>query len=332
MFLLFNLFGLLLFFLAVGFFLNLAGIVRIPFEQIRSLLPFGGIGLALLITLIILVGTNLRRVSVPLDELLAASNRVADGDYSVRVSERGPSEVRSLGVAFNTMAARLHGHDQQRRAMLADVTHELRTPLTIIQGNLEGVLDGLYPADEARLKSILEETQILSRLTDDLRILALAEGGALQLQREQADLTSLLHETIRAFQAKADQEGVKLDSSLPDRDVILDLDPERIRQVLANLIANALRYSPRGSAVIVRMQVTDDKPQEGALVSVKDNGPGIAPADLPHIFDRYYKTADSHGMGLGLSIAKYIVEAHGGTIKAENNNGSGTTISFTVPG
>ena len=215
--------------------------------------------------------------------------------------------------------------------MLADVTHELRTPLTIIQGNLEGVLDGLYPADEARLKSILEETQILSRLIDDLRTLALAEGGSLQLQREQTDLVGLLHETVDAFQAQAEQNGVRLEISLPNHAVSQELDPERIREVLTNLIANALRYSPRGSTVTVAMQASDAMPEKEAVVSVKDEGPGIAPADLPHIFDRYYKSADSRGMGLGLSIAKYIVEAHGGTIKAESRSGGGTTISFTIP-
>ncbi len=332
LFLTFTLLGLTFFFLAIAIILNALGIAHFALDQFRPLLPFGGIGLALLIALVVLVGTNLRRMSAPLDELLAASNRVADGDYSVRVDERGPSEVRSLTVAFNSMAARLQGHDQQRRAMLADVTHELRTPLTIIQGNLEGILDGLYPADEARLKSILEETQILSRLINDLRTLALAEGGALQLQREQTDLAALLQAMINAFRAQADLAGVKLEISLPNRALLLELDPERIREVLTNLIANALRYSPRGSIVMVTLTAVDETQKTGALVFVKDHGPGIAPVDLPHIFDRYYKSADSRGMGLGLSIAKYIVEAHGGKISAESSGGEGTTISFTVPG
>jgi signal transduction histidine kinase len=212
--------------------------------------------------------------------------------------------------------------------MLADVTHELRTPLTVIQGNLEGILDGLYPADEARLRSILEETQILSRLTDDLRTLALAETGSLQLRQEQIDLVSLIKETLEMFQSEAALTSVQVDFSTAKSEVVLSIDPERIRQVLSNLISNAVRYSPHGSTVRVRLS----SEEKSVLVSVSDSGPGIAPSDLPHIFDRYYKSADSRGMGLGLSIAKYIVEAHGGQIRAESGAGKGTAISFTLPG
>ncbi|HEX8990972.1 MAG TPA: HAMP domain-containing sensor histidine kinase, partial [Anaerolineales bacterium] len=240
---------------------------------------------------------------------------------------RGPAEVRSLATAFNSMAAQLEAHDRQRRAMLADVTHELRTPLTIIQGNLEGVLDGMYVADPARLRSILDETQILARLTDDLRTLSLAESGSLQLKREPVDLVGLMRVTVAAFQSQADSGGVRIDFPAPIGELMLDIDPERIRQVLTNLISNAIRYSPRGSAVRAELSAR----QAGARVSVTDSGPGIAAADLPHVFDRYYKSADSRGMGLGLSIAKYIVEAHGGQIHAESEPGRGTTIWFTLP-
>ncbi|MGZ6317039.1 MAG: sensor histidine kinase, partial [Anaerolineales bacterium] len=234
---------------------------------------------------------------------------------------------RSLASAFNSMAERLQAHDRQRRSMLADVSHELRTPLTIIQGNLEGMLDGLYPADETRLRSILEETQILSRLTDDLRTLALAETGSLQLRREQVDLVSLVRETIDAFRSQAASTGVEVQLSTDADEKPLNADPERIRQVLSNLISNAVRYSPAGSTV--RVNLSSD--EGGVRVSVSDSGPGISAADLPHIFDRYYKSADSRGMGLGLSIARYIVEAHGGQIEAESGVGEGAEISFVLP-
>ena len=326
-----NLVGIAIFIAVVILVLNALGLAHISMDQFQWVLPLGGIFLALIITLFVLAGTNLRRMSMPLDDLLAASNRLADGDYATRVEESGPPEVRSLTRAFNSMAERLQVNDQQRRAMLADVSHELRTPLTVIQGNLEGVLDGLYPADEARLKSILEETQILSRLIDDLRTLALAESGALQLRLESTDLANLVREMVGAFRSQADEGGVKMELSLPESDLSLELDPERIRQVLTNLIANALRYSPRGGSIRIGLTESGQGPGRGALLSVEDSGPGIAAADLPHVFERFYKSADSRGMGLGLSIAKYIVEAHGGEIKAESSPGRGTKISFSLP-
>ena len=312
LFLMLNLLGAAVLVTVILLVLNALGLTSISLNQVRWVLPFGGILLAVLISVIVLAATNLRRVSVPLDDMLAASQRVADGDYAVRVATRGPLEVRSLASAFNSMAERLQAHDRQRRSMLADVSHELRTPLTIIQGNLEGMLDGLYPPDDARLRSILEETQILSRLTDDLRTLALAETGALQLKPESTDLVSLLRETIDAFHTQAAATGVPVNFSTDTPEIALNIDPERIRQVASNLISNAVRYSPSGTPVRVNLSTQKLADEKCVTVSVADTGPGIAGTDLPHIFDRYYKSADSHGMGLGLSIARYIVEAHGG--------------------
>ena len=147
--------------------------------------------------------------------------------------------------------------DQQRRALLADISHELRTPLTIIRGNLEGVLDGLYPADEASLRSILEETQILSRLIDDLRTLAQAESGALQLRREPADLSALIRDAVAALKSQAEAGGVQIETSLPESEPTAEVDPERIRQVLSNLMSNALRYTPRGGLVRISLTLSD---------------------------------------------------------------------------
>ncbi len=163
--------------------------------------------------------------------------------------------MRSLVRAFNGMAARLQLTEEQRRDLMADITHELRTPLTVIQGNLEGILDGVYSPDEAHLKSILEETQILSRLVDDLRTLALAESGALQLKKEPTDLAVLIGETVSAFRTQADAAGVRLDIQAESGDDLLNLDPERIRQVLSNLIANALRYTPRDGSIHVTYKI-----------------------------------------------------------------------------
>lgn len=327
----FNFLGIAVFVSVVVFVVNGLGIIHISADLFQGLLPFAAIFLALMIAMVVMAGANLRRLSIPLDELLAAANRVAEGDYSTRVDEKGPPEVLSLTKAFNSMTSRLQVNDQQRRALLADVSHELRTPLTIIQGNLEGVIDGLYPADETRLRSILEETQVLSRLIDDLRTLALAESGTLKLRREPTDLAALVREIAAGYQSQSDMAGVRVEMSLPEGEMLLDVDPERIRQVISNLLNNALRYSPQNGLVRISLSESISTPGKQAMISVADNGPGIASDDLPHIFDRFYKSNDSHGMGLGLSIAKYIVEAHGGEIKAGSGAGQGTTISFSLP-
>jgi signal transduction histidine kinase len=274
------------------------------------------------------VGRAFRGFAMPFGDLVEASSRVADGDYSARVRERGPREVRTLTHAFNSMTERLQASDQTRRAMLADVTHELRTPLTVIQGNLEGLLDGVYPRDDAHLQPILDETRILSRLIDDLRTLALAESGALQLQKEPTDLGLLIGETLASFRAQATTSNVELGSEIAPQIPTVNLDPARIRQVLENLIANALRYTPGGGRISVQCAVDDG---QSIAVSVSDTGRGIAPDELPHIFDRFYKSRDSRGTGLGLAIAKNLIAAHGGEISAQSELGRGTTIRFKLP-
>jgi signal transduction histidine kinase len=278
---------------------------------------------------ILLIGARIvRRVSVPFGELLDASGRIAEGDYRARISEHGPREMRSVARAFNGMAARLEEHDEQRRLLLADVTHELRTPLTVIQGNLEGLIDGIYPRDDEHLAPILEETHVLSRLIDDLRTLSLVETGALQLKKEPVDLAALAGETVASFRAQADATGVVLAVEAAGTPAPLDVDPARIREVLTNLLVNALRYTPSGGCIRVQVRAEPGLP---AAIAVADTGRGIPPDELPHIFDRFYKSSDSRGTGLGLTIAKNLIVAHGGEIVAESPPGQGTTIRFTLP-
>ncbi len=269
----------------------------------------------------------LRRATTPLGDVMDAANRVEEGDYSTRVDVRGPREVRNLAKAFNSMTERLEKNDEHRRALLADVTHELRTPLTVMQGNLEAMLDGVYPRDDEHLSPILEETRVLARLVEDLRTLSLAESGALKLHKEPTDLEILITETLASFRAQSDAAGVALTANIPAEIAPLDLDPVRVREVLSNLIANALRYTPAGGRVEVSAIVAD----KSINVSVKDTGKGIPPDVLPYIFDRFYKSEQSRGMGLGLAIAKNLVAAHDGEIAAESQPGSGTTIRFTLP-
>lgn len=301
-----------------------------PLNRPDFILPFGLVGILIFVTTVYWAVRGLRRMSMPLDDLLEASNKVAEGDYSVRVEERGPREIRSMMEGFNSMVERLQANDKQRRAMLADLSHELRTPITVIQGNVEGILDGLYPPDEARLTSIMEETQILARLVDDLRTLALAESGSLQLKREPTDLGLLIREVVSGFETQAKEKDVSLEVELSDIETA-EVDPLRIREVLRNLLTNALRYTPGQGEVKVGLTESGIGEERGVLFFVQDSGAGIESADLPRVFERFHKSSDSGGMGLGLSIAKYLVEAHGGKIWAESEVGRGTRISFTIP-
>jgi two-component system, OmpR family, sensor histidine kinase BaeS len=286
------------------------------------------VALLLVFIAIATVGRSLRRLAAPVADVIEAVGKVADGDLSVRVEERGPRETRHLARSFNTMTARLRASEEERRRLLADVSHELRTPLSVVRGELEALIDGVHPADEAHLRAILDETAVLDRLIEDLRTLSVAEAGALALHREPTDLGSLAREVAASFEPQAEAAGVSLETSaapgLPEADV----DPVRVREILTNLISNALRYSPRGGRVGI------DVAADGAraiAVSVSDAGPGIAPEALARIFDRFYKSPESRGAGLGLAIAKQLTEAHGGTIAATSVVGQGTTIRFTLP-
>src|SRR4029078_12607255 len=230
----FNFFGLIIFGIVIGTIISTLSKGGYSGNVLGWLLPLAVIFVILIMSISIFADRNIRLMSNPLDERVEASNKVAEGDYSIRVEEKGPPEVRLLLRGFNSMAERLQVTDQQRRNMLADVSHELRTPITVIQGNVEGILDGRYPADEARLKSVLEETQILSRLVEDLRTLALAESGALRLKREPTSLPELIRDTISNFEGQAIEKGIRLTSSIRDVEEA-NIDPQRIREVLTNL-------------------------------------------------------------------------------------------------
>ena len=279
---------------------------------------------------VIVLGIRLARgIGPPLGDLIDGARRVEAGEYERRVPEpaRGPGDVRRLVRAFNAMTARLETDEAQRRRLLSDVSHELRTPLAVVQGNIEALMDGIYPADEAHLAPILEETRVMSRLIEDLRTLSSAEAGQLALHREPTDLAVLIGEVAGSFGASARTAGVAIVVEAADDLPILDLDPIRIREVLANLVSNALRYAPPGTSVVVRAATGPER----IHITVTDLGPGIAPELLPTVFDRFAKSAESRGSGLGLAIARAIVEAHGGTIHATSAPGAGTTIALSLP-
>ena len=290
----------------------------------------GLIALLLVIGVLVAMGRSFRATSRTLDELVEATRRVEAGDYTVRVGSSGGGgrSARQLARGFDTMAARLETDERQRRTLLAEVSHELRTPLTVVQGNLEAIIDGVYPADAAHLGLIIEETHVLARLIDDLRTIALSEAGTLALHPEPTDPDILVGEVVRSFEPAAAAAGVELLAAIDGDLPIIEVDPVRIREVLANLVANALRHTPAGGRVTVGGGVEDGR---WVRIEVRDTGEGIEPALLPHIFDRFVKGNDSRGSGLGLAIARQLVVAHGGEIAAESTSGSGTTIRFRLP-
>jgi signal transduction histidine kinase len=282
--------------------------------------------LILMIGGLFFVWRTVRHTAAPIAEVMSAADRVADGDYAVRVETRANGEVGRLVESFNAMTSRLEVNETQRRNLFADVAHELRTPLSIIRGNTEGMLDGVYPRDDAHLGTVLDATAVMSRLLDDLRTLSLTDTGALRLHKQTTDVAELLDDVRYAFTPRAAEAGVAFSlasTQLPP----LDIDPVRVRQVLENLLDNALRNTPRGGTIKVEV----GREGSAALFRVADTGRGIPAEALPHVFDRFWKSADSGGSGLGLAIARGLIEAHGGKIRVDSIVGRGTVVSFTLP-
>jgi two-component system sensor histidine kinase BaeS len=288
--------------------------------------PFFPFGIVVVVVVVVLIVRAGRRFASPVVDVMEAADRVAAGDYETRVEERGPREVQRLGRSFNAMTERLGSNEARRRQLLADVAHELRTPLSVIQATLEALVDGVYPTDEGHLRSVLEETKVMSRLLNDLQTLSTAEAGALTLHREPAEPRDLVETAVRSFATQAAESGVRLQTQVSDQIAELEADRLRIGEVLSNLLSNALRHTPSGGVVTVAAAAVGD----GVEFSVVDSGSGIASDRLPHVFDRFSKAPDSPGAGLGLAIARSLVEAHGGRIRAQSDS-TGTTISFVLP-
>jgi signal transduction histidine kinase len=273
-----------------------------------------------------------RRMVLPLAEVTAAAKEVADGDLSARVRVEGPDDLKILSDSFNQMADALERNDRERRDMLADIAHELRTPLTVLRGKLEGILDGVYPADQEHVVPALEETYLLERLVDDLRLLTLAESRQLQFEKKELDLNDLSRHVISLFQAQAEENKIQLELEGNEVHPQALLDPQRTEQVIGNLISNALRYVPEGGRVWIDVRRDGDT----ASIRVNDNGPGVPEEELPHIFNRFWRsdksrTRTSGGAGLGLAIARQLVEAQGGKIAAANLPGGGLQVRCEFP-
>ena len=274
-----------------------------------------------------------RLITGPINNLRDSARRIRDGDLSQRVDVETNDELGELAVAFNDMAHQLDTKEEGRRKLLADVVHELRTPLSIIQGNLEAWRDGVVNPTPEAIASVHDEAVVLSRLITDLRDLSLAEAGQLHLHREETDLPQLVTSVVTASQERARSLGITLRLQAEDAAASAMVDAGRIRQVVANLVDNALRHTPRGGRIDVEVQNTS----RGEInVRVADTGPGIAPEHLPHIFEHFYKADQSRersrsGSGIGLAIVKQLVEAHGGHVAVESDVGQGSVFMVTLP-
>jgi len=288
--------------------------------------PFFLFPFVVVILIVVAVAGGLRRLAGPMDNLISAAQRIESGDFSAQVPEWGSPDLRSVARAFNSMSARLKTIDEQRRSFLADVTHELRTPLSVIRGQAEAIADGVYPADAAHLAPILDATETMDRLVEDLRTLVLTDAGNLVLHKESTDIGALVHDTVESFRAQAESKGVSLTTDVSTGVPTIEVDQARIRQVIGNLLSNAIRHTPSGGSVKVAISSATNE----VTITVTDTGEGIPPDLLPHVFDRFVKGPNSTGSGLGLAIARDIVNLHSGRIAA-TSSASGTAVTVTLP-
>lgn len=308
---------------------------RAPLGAFLSLMSCGLI--FILPAIAIYVGRRaFRSIATPLAELLAASNAVAQGDLTVRVSEQTPSQFNQLARSFNHMTEELARMEQQRRNLTADVAHELRTPLHIIQGNLEGIIDGVYDPTPSHIDATLDETRRLARLIDDLQTLSQVEMGRLPLYVEPVDVAELLQDAATSFSGQAEAQEIELLLELPEEKVVVLGDNGRLLQILSNLLVNALRHTPSGGQILLK--ATAD--ESSVHLIVRDSGEGIPSDDLPFIFDRFWRgdrartrpsNSGGNSGGLGLAIVKQLVLAHHGTITATSHPHHATIFTITLP-
>jgi two-component system OmpR family sensor kinase/two-component system sensor histidine kinase BaeS len=293
-------------------------------------------GAALAVGLGLVIGLVLSRsLTAPLQRLATAARAVAAGDLEQQVKTEGSTEMAEVGQAFNEMTEALARAETLRQNMVADVAHELRTPLSVVQGNLQAILDDVYPLDMAEISKLYDETRLLSRLVDDLRDLAQADAGQLQLDLCPVDVGKAILSTIEPLALAAKAQDISLSARIPDSLPTVRADRDRLVQVLRNLLVNALRHTSAEGSVTVTAGVVGSTVE----IAVSDTGEGIGPEDLPHVFDRFWRAERSRtrsdrwggGTGLGLSVAQSLVEAQGGRIRAGSELGQGSTFRFTLP-
>jgi signal transduction histidine kinase len=284
-------------------------------------------GVAAVALALALVQVLAHGMTFPLREMVSAAQAMARGDYSRRVTATSRDEVGELARAFNSMAAELEAVDRMRRDLVANVSHELRTPIGALRAKLENLVDGVEEPDRKTLDAMLRQVERLGNLVEQLLDLSRLESGAVPLERSSFQAAPLLDGVVEEWRTRAEIRDVRIVSTAEPDGLELDGDQERLRQVLANLVANAVRHSPRGGKVLVRASREDGH----ALLEVVDEGPGIPPGEAERVFERFYRSdqarsSEEGGSGLGLAIARWIVELHGGTIRAEDADPHGCRI------
>ncbi len=285
-----------------------------------------------------------RRITHPLAELSAAAREVASGKLAHRVRVSSTDEVAQVATAFNTMAESLDRNEQARRRMMADIAHELRTPLTVIEGTVDGMLDGVFEFDRGNLESVKEEVALLTKLVADLRTLSLAEAGQLRLEKEAVDPADLARRAVARVEPLAQRKGVVCRLGEVTSGLEIEADPERMGQLLGNLMDNAVRHTaPGGSVALSEVRFGgslcpsgDEMKRDCVLFTVADTGEGVSAESLPYLFDRFYRADESRsrksgGSGLGLAIVKQLVEAHGGRVWVESEKGKGSRFMVAIP-
>lgn len=275
----------------------------------------------------LLVSSFVRRTVRPIRSLISAAGAVADGDYSARAQPTSSAVIQPVVTSFNDMAGQLEAADAQRRQLLADLGHELRTPLTVVRGEIEAMIDGVHEADAEHLELLLDEATVMERLLADLRTLSLAEAGALPLHPEPTDISALVADVADTYRRRASESAVTISTELDESLAEQWADPVRVREVVANLVVNAIHAMPDGGSVALRTR----QAVEGVEIDVEDTGHGIAEEDPDVVFERFRRGSSSTGSGLGLTISRDLVEAHGGSLWIVRSDESGTLVRASLP-
>ncbi|MDQ4005604.1 MAG: ATP-binding protein [Actinomycetota bacterium] len=301
---------------------------------LRAELPLALVGLAAGALALIMVQLLARGMTSPLREMAIASRAMARGDYSRRVTATSRDEVGELARAFNVMAAELAETDRMRRDLVANVSHELRTPITALQASLENMVDGVEPPDAATIRTMLAQVERLGRLVDQLLDLSRLEAGVAPLERRRFRIEEVLARVVEETHMHLGAgRSVQVDVAVDPPGLEVQGDPERIHQVVANLLDNAVRHSPVDGGVVLRARGRAKQ----VSIEVEDQGPGIPPGETERVFERFYRadrarSSTDGGSGLGLSIARWIVDLHGGAIRVEPNTPRGTRMVVSLPG
>ncbi|MFC2031996.1 sensor histidine kinase [Chloroflexota bacterium] len=290
------------------------------------------VGLIAMVVALVIGLILTRQIIRPIRALTSGARHLTKGELSYRVIVKSHDEIGELADSFNSMSSSLERGEQSRQQLTADIAHELRTPLTIIEGTVDGIIDGVFQPDMEHLRSIKEQTSVLTHLISDLRDLSLAESGQLKLNLASTDMVELVRRMVSNYEINALKKNVRIRLEEATRILKIKIDPVRMEQVISNLLSNAIRHTLTDGSITVTV-----KSDEGGLaISVGDTGEGIAPKDLPRVFERFYRSGSSRsrnegGTGLGLAIVKQMVEAHGGKVRVESKVGTGSTFSILLP-